>query len=482
MHGLPMKRSTYALCIALFSLLIASCGGDETTEPGPSDTGALDTGGGSGDDAGAEEDAGAAEDAGATTDTGNGEDTGATTDTGNGEDTGGTPDASEDASADTGEDTSTVGPDILVGLVPGEETNLDNGVEAPSEVDELRCSGSDVAVGLATFEDAERGTSRFGLTCSSIEVNRTADGPRVRFGTRYLVRPADLEGATPTQRADCVGGAVLTDLQTTVNEGLIRGVTGDCWLVSLADDESGLRRDEIRNLPQLQFVDEIIGTPDIQSMRCPNPGAVRAVRVDGPGASAGSFATTCQVYDPLVEASCLPACETGRTCVDGACLCGPGLSDCDDGCVDPLGDEMNCGGCGMACGEGQLCVDGACSEGACEPGGIAPNGEGGFRCQGGTNNGEECTVFEPDVASWCTSQCPGAFICGSPPDPERPWAGPCACENGDPCALPSCRQECPGDYAGRGIPACNADAELLCDPEGPSLPADSCQALCRCEG
>ena len=82
-----------------------------------------------------------------------------------------------------------MGPDILVGLVPGEETNLDNGVEAPSEVDELRCSGSDVAVGLATFEDAERGTSRFGLTCSSIEVNRTADGPRVRFGTRYLVRP-----------------------------------------------------------------------------------------------------------------------------------------------------------------------------------------------------------------------------------------------------------------------------------------------------
>ena len=289
------------------------CGGDETTEPG-ADTGD-DTGGGSGDDAGAEEDAGAAEDAGATTDTGNGEDAGATTDTGNGEDTGGTPDASEDASADAGEDTVRPWVIDILELRP----RARRGDEPRQRRGGAERGGTGSAAPAATSPWGKRpsrtpsaGRRASGTTCSSLEVNRTADGPRVRFGTRYLVRPADLEGATPTQRADCVGGAVLTDQQTTVNEGLIRGVTGDCILVSLADDESGLRLVLIRNLPQLQFVDEIIGTPDIpvdahrEPRRRPRGARRRDARARAPARSRRPARSTIRSSRPRAW----PACET----------------------------------------------------------------------------------------------------------------------------------------------------------------------------
>jgi hypothetical protein len=53
-------------------------------------------------------------------------------------------------------------------------------------------------------------------------------------------------------------------------------------------------------------------------------------------------------------------CPHDSLCVDGACLCGEGLTTCPLGCVDLQADAADCGACGHACDSGERCVDGDC--------------------------------------------------------------------------------------------------------------------------
>lgn len=52
----------------------------------------------------------------------------------------------------------------------------------------------------------------------------------------------------------------------------------------------------------------------------------------------------------------------GFTCVNGFCVCKPGLLRCADGCVDLNNDPDNCGGCRRACKSNQ-CINGTCGGG-----------------------------------------------------------------------------------------------------------------------
>jgi len=65
--------------------------------------------------------------------------------------------------------------------------------------------------------------------------------------------------------------------------------------------------------------------------------------------------------DPLNCGACNTQCVNVRRnfCVDGACVCRPGSTLCDDACVDIEGNPLHCGGCGRSC------VVGACDAGRC---------------------------------------------------------------------------------------------------------------------
>jgi len=104
----------------------------------------------------------------------------------------------------------------------------------------------------------------------------------------------------------------------------------------------------------------------------------------------------------------LVCCDTGLTCVDGACIteaCSAPLSFCPGwGCVDLLYDNNNCGGCGRMC---DVCELGECRGGACDPQETFCNGVG-------------CVDLQTDPANcgFCGTSCPEGVCrsgsCGAP--------------------------------------------------------------------
>jgi hypothetical protein len=66
--------------------------------------------------------------------------------------------------------------------------------------------------------------------------------------------------------------------------------------------------------------------------------------------------------DPRHCGGCGMACETGASCVDGACVvsCPVGQLLCSTGCVDPDVDLDHCGDCDVVCAAGEVCASGVC--------------------------------------------------------------------------------------------------------------------------
>jgi hypothetical protein len=84
--------------------------------------------------------------------------------------------------------------------------------------------------------------------------------------------------------------------------------------------------------------------------------------------------------DPKNCGACGRACSDGQQCINGSCLCPPGLQFCGGECVDLAKDPANCGTCGYECpgpsatrpgqkqvGGGPLCEQGDCKY-VCFPG------------------------------------------------------------------------------------------------------------------
>src|SRR5204863_8305403 len=83
---------------------------------------------------------------------------------------------------------------------------------------------------------------------------------------------------------------------------------------------------------------------------------------------------------------CGVKCAMGQMCAAGNCAatCAAPLVVCNNGCVDPRFDPMNCGGCFKACAVGpnaiRFCNNGVCGL-ACNNGFGDCDGNGGNGCE-----------------------------------------------------------------------------------------------------
>ncbi|MDX9719133.1 MAG: MXAN_6577-like cysteine-rich protein [Myxococcota bacterium] len=163
---------------------------------------------------------------------------------------------------------------------------------------------------------------------------------------------------------------------------------------------------------------------------------------------------------------CGRACESGETCVDGACLCGAvecpaSQGCCDERCVDLFEDLENCGACGRVC-EGQT----DCFLGRCEclsfTGGSEPCGPEQSCCP---SNGCFRLDDDPRACGACGSECqPG----------ERCVEGQCVCgEDGNETQCTGGQSCCQGSCVASNAPACVCgDAGLCGVGEGCCLGSD----------
>ncbi|TNF37793.1 MAG: tetrathionate reductase family octaheme c-type cytochrome [Deltaproteobacteria bacterium] len=186
--------------------------------------------------------------------------------------------------------------------------------------------------------------------------------------------------------------------------------------------------------------------------------------------------------------TCDPACETGFSCVDGACVedaCDPA---CDAGYTCHAGqceeDEVTCD---PTCDAGYTCQDGQCVEDACDPtcdtgytcqagqcveDGCDPACDTGYTCQAGQcvedgcdpacDTGYTCQAGQC-VEDACDPACDTGYTCHAGQCEEDPCDP--ACEEGFFCSAGQCVENvcdpvCPGGYACVEATC----VELECDP------------------
>ncbi len=137
----------------------------------------------------------------------------------------------------------------------------------------------------------------------------------------------------------------LGALALTVVTPLAASTIGAC-----AGDDTGAGREVVATMPS-ETVDEGV-TADV-----PTDGSGGDANDDGGDqtgdgldgvAEVDSSTDSTSPSDTDASASCDPACGGGRTCDDGACVCGPGLAECPTRCADLDRDPENCHACGAA--------------------------------------------------------------------------------------------------------------------------------------
>jgi stigma-specific protein Stig1 len=78
--------------------------------------------------------------------------------------------------------------------------------------------------------------------------------------------------------------------------------------------------------------------------------------------------------------------DPNKTCVNGRCVCLPGLSECGHSCVDTKTDGTNCGRCFKTCASAEICCDGQCVN----------------------------SQSDPNHCGSCFNKCPPGFFCDDP--------------------------------------------------------------------
>ena len=144
--------------------------------------------------------------------------------------------------------------------------------------------------------------------------------------------------------------------------------------------------------------------------------------------------------------ACDTACETGFSCVEGACalVCPEGQTACDGACTDVDRDPSHCGACGDACEAGEVCSSGSCEvsclpdqevcDGQCTPTMSDPSNCGA--CGAACDEGEVCMMGE------CAVTCgAGLTDCG----------GSCVDLSVNPVNCGACGTVCDVAFAADGV-------------------------------
>jgi hypothetical protein len=173
--------------------------------------------------------------------------------------------------------------------------------------------------------------------------------------------------------------------------------------------------------------------------------------------------------------ACGVACEAGKTCTAGTCVCN-GTTQCDDGCFDLSTDAQHCGDCAKSCGETEQCVVGGCQpipgctkvcNGACVDTQVNPNhcGDCGKTCNEGLCEKGACTCpagfsmcaggcketqFDPTNCGGCGTTCAAAQHCTAGKCEGETCVPPC--NPGETCAFGVCVLAKPGDVCATAIP------------------------------
>lgn len=155
--------------------------------------------------------------------------------------------------------------------------------------------------------------------------------------------------------------------------------------------------------------------------------AIDRVLCDGRCIDPQTDSRYCGADDDCMGRDAGATCGDGELCARGRCRvsCGPGLVECDGGCIDPLTNNLYCGvneDCfaGTVCAGGQLCDGGSC-RGTC----LETSVQCGTRCIdpmvnrsfcgasddcAGANAGEECADGTICLDGVCAPTCPEGFI------------------------------------------------------------------------
>ncbi len=161
----------------------------------------------------------------------------------------------------------------------------------------------------------------------------------------------------------------------------------------------------------------------------------------------GACDSPCAPPSECVAGVCEPALCTGcdaqlELCVEGECVCKPGLERCAGACVDTSSEAEHCGGCSEPCVDG-LCISGVCTMGSCS----APLSQCGDLCVDGSKHPLHCGE--------CNNSCEADELCAD---------GECSSVSVATCTSCPCPRDC-----GRDARCCDLGlAKVIC------LDSDEC--------
>jgi hypothetical protein len=105
------------------------------------------------------------------------------------------------------------------------------------------------------------------------------------------------------------------------------------------------------------------GTPVCEDKKCGIDDCDEGWANCNAGDPDGGYANGCETNTNTDSANCGrcgTSCPTDRACVDGACECTSGLTQCGSTCVNTANNNTHCGACNSACTGGRACVNSVC--------------------------------------------------------------------------------------------------------------------------